>query len=112
MPISIELNKATSYANASLHVAVPQTRAGTIAYAEWCLRHHGCRNSLLAAIKREFAGTLKIHALVIIARVLVCVGAAAEDLSLVCRRRAGRILDEAAAWCDARDAAYWRARQE
>jgi hypothetical protein len=42
-------------------------------------------------------GALLIHALVII-------GAAAEDISLVCRRRAGGILDEAVAWCDARDA--------
>jgi hypothetical protein len=57
-------------------------------------------------------GTLKIHALVIIARVLVRIGAAAEEISLVCRQRAGRILDEATAWCDARDAAYRRARQE
>jgi hypothetical protein len=35
---------------------------------------------------------LKIHALVCTARVLVFVGAAAEGLSLLCRRRAGRIL--------------------
>jgi hypothetical protein len=50
-------------------------------------------------------GALRIHALVIIARVLVRIGAAAEDISAACRRRAGRILDEATAWCDARDAA-------
>jgi hypothetical protein len=56
-------------------------------------------------------GTLRIHALVIIARVLVRIGAAAEDISTTCRRRAGRILDEAVAWCDARDEAYRRARQ-
>jgi hypothetical protein len=56
-------------------------------------------------------GTLKIHALVRAARVLVFVGAAAEDISLVCRRRAGRILDEAVAWCDARDEAWRRARR-
>jgi hypothetical protein len=49
-------------------------------------------------------GALRIHALVILARVLVRIGAAAEGLSLACRRRAGRILDEAVAWCDARDA--------
>jgi hypothetical protein len=55
-------------------------------------------------------GALRIHALVIPARVLVRIGAAAEGLSLVCRRRAGRILDEAVAWCDARDAARRRAR--
>ena len=42
-------------------------------------------------------GALRIHA-----RVLVRIGATAEGLSLVCRRRAGRILDEAVAWCDAR----------
>jgi hypothetical protein len=52
-------------------------------------------------------GALRIHALVIIARVLVCIGAAAEDVSAMCRRLAGRILDEAVAWCDARDEA-WR----
>ncbi len=40
---------------------------------------------------------LKIHALVIIARLLVRIGAAAEDISAMCRRRAGRILDEAVA---------------
>jgi hypothetical protein len=45
-------------------------------------------------------GALRIHA-----RVLVRIGAAAEDISVACRRRAGRILDEAVAWCDARDAA-------
>ena len=38
-------------------------------------------------------GALRIHA-----RVLVRIGATAEGLSLVCRRRAGRILDEAVAW--------------
>jgi hypothetical protein len=54
---------------------------------------------------------LKIHALVRMARMLVCIGAAAEEISAACRRRAGRILDEAVAWCDARDAAYRRARQ-
>jgi hypothetical protein len=57
-------------------------------------------------------GALRIHALVTFARVLVRIGATAEDLSLVCRRRAGRILDKAVAWCDARDAARRRARQE
>ena len=46
---------------------------------------------------------LKIHALVRTARALGFIGAAAEDIRLVCRRRAGRILDEAVAWCDARD---------
>jgi hypothetical protein len=50
-------------------------------------------------------GALRIHALVIIARVLLVIAGAAEGLSLACRRRAGRILDEATAWCDARDAA-------
>jgi hypothetical protein len=48
-------------------------------------------------------GALRIHALVILARVLVFVGAAAEGLSLACRRCAGRILNEATAWCDAWD---------
>jgi hypothetical protein len=47
-------------------------------------------------------GALSIPALVIIARVLVRIGAAAKGLSLACRRRAGRILDEAVAWCDKR----------
>jgi hypothetical protein len=54
-------------------------------------------------------GALRIHALVIIARVLVRIGAAAEGLSLACRRRSGRILDEAVVWCDARDVARRRA---
>jgi hypothetical protein len=54
-------------------------------------------------------GALRIHALVITARVLVRIGAAAEEISLACRHRAGRILDEAVAWCDARDAARRRA---
>jgi hypothetical protein len=38
---------------------------------------------------------LKIHALVRMARVLAFVGAAAEDISLACRRCAGHVLDEA-----------------
>jgi hypothetical protein len=54
-------------------------------------------------------GALRIHALVILARVLVRIAAVAEDIGLVCRRRAGRILDEAVAWRDARDAARRRA---
>jgi hypothetical protein len=54
---------------------------------------------------RRMIELLKIHALVRTARVLVFVGAAAEELSVVCRRHAGRILDEAVAWCDARNAA-------
>jgi hypothetical protein len=53
-------------------------------------------------------GALRIHALVIFARVLLRIGVAAEDIGAMCRRRAGRILDEAVAWCDARDA--WRRR--
>jgi hypothetical protein len=53
---------------------------------------------------------LRIHALVIVARVLVRIGAATEDISAACRRRAGRILDEAVVWCDARDAARRRLR--
>jgi hypothetical protein len=52
-------------------------------------------------------GALRINALVILARMLVFIGATAEDLILVCRRRAGRILDEAVAWCDVRDEARW-----
>jgi hypothetical protein len=55
---------------------------------------------------------LKIHAIVRAARVLVRIGAAAEEISLACRRRAGRILDVAVVWCNARDSAYRRARQE
>jgi hypothetical protein len=55
-------------------------------------------------------GALRIHTLVIFARVLVRIGAAAEEISAACRRRAGRILDEAVAWCDAVDAARRRAR--
>jgi hypothetical protein len=49
---------------------------------------------------------LKIHALVLAARLLVRIGAAAEEISLVCRRSAGRILDEATIWLDASDAAF------
>jgi hypothetical protein len=49
-------------------------------------------------------GALRIHALVIIARVLLRIGDAADDISAMCRGRAGRILDEAVAWCDVRDA--------
>jgi hypothetical protein len=56
-------------------------------------------------------GTLRIHALVRTARVLVRIAAAAEDISAACRRRAGRILDVAVAWCDARDEAWRRVRQ-
>jgi hypothetical protein len=48
-------------------------------------------------------GALRIHALVRTARVLVFIGAMAENLSLLCRRPAGRILDEAVAWYDARE---------
>jgi hypothetical protein len=46
---------------------------------------------------RAASELLKIHALVRMARGLVFVGAAAEEISLACRRRAGRILDEAMA---------------
>jgi hypothetical protein len=56
-------------------------------------------------------GALRINALVTLARVLVHIGAAAEDISAACRRRAGRILDEAVAWLNARDAARRRARR-
>jgi hypothetical protein len=56
-------------------------------------------------------GAFRINALVRLARVLLAIAEAAEDINLVCRRRAGRILDEAVAWCDARDAARRRARQ-
>ena len=48
-------------------------------------------------------GALRIHALVILAGVLVRIGA-------MCRRRACRILDEAVAWCDARDEARRRVK--
>jgi len=48
---------------------------------------------------------IQIHALVRTARVLVFIGRAAEAVSTACRRAAGRILDEATAWADARDAA-------
>jgi hypothetical protein len=53
---------------------------------------------------------LRIHALLRAARVLVFVGAAAEGLSLMYRRRARRLLDEATAWCDARGGARRRGR--
>jgi hypothetical protein len=58
---------------------------------------------------RAASELLKIHALVRVALLLVRIGAAAEDISAACRRRAGRILDDAVAWCDASDAAYRRA---
>jgi hypothetical protein len=45
---------------------------------------------------------LKIHALVRMTRVLVWIAHAADDFSRACRRKAGRILDEAMAWCEAR----------
>jgi hypothetical protein len=50
----------------------------------------------------RMSDALRIHALVIIARALLRIDTTAEDINLVCRRRAGRILDKAAAWCDAR----------
>ena len=55
LPISIELSKALEHANSALSLIVPQTRAGTIAYAELIVRHHTWANSLLAALNREFA---------------------------------------------------------
>jgi hypothetical protein len=55
-------------------------------------------------------GAFKIHTLVIFARLLLVIASAAEDISAACRRRAGRILDEAVAWRDKRDAA-WRQRE-
>ena len=54
-------------------------------------------------------GALRINALVRAAKLLLRIAQAAEDISAACRRRAGRILDEAVAWCDARDEA-WRQR--
>jgi hypothetical protein len=48
---------------------------------------------------------LRIRTLVRWAGVLVYIGLQAEGLSVVCRRRAKRVLDEAEAWADARDAA-------
>jgi hypothetical protein len=48
--------------------------------------------------------TLRIRALVRWARVLVYIGMRA-GLSVACRRRAKRALDEAEAWVDAREAA-------
>ena len=51
---------------------------------------------------------LRIHALVRWAQLLVYIGIKAEGLSVACRRRAKRILDEATAWADAQDAArHW-----
>ncbi|HEY8007424.1 MAG TPA: hypothetical protein VIE66_11655 [Methylocella sp.] len=55
-------------------------------------------------------GALRIHALIRAARVLLRIASAAEDISAMCKRRAGRILDEAVAWCDKRDEARRRAR--
>jgi hypothetical protein len=55
---------------------------------------------------------LKIHALVRAARVLVLVGAAADTVSRQSLAKAKKLADAATAWCDARDAAFRRARQE
>ena len=55
-------------------------------------------------------GALRINALVRVAKLLLAIAEAAEDINLACRRRAGRILDEAVAWCDARDEAWRRAQ--
>jgi hypothetical protein len=49
--------------------------------------------------------TLRIRTLVRWAGVLVYIGLQAEGLSVACRRQAKRVLDEAEAWADARDAA-------
>ncbi|HEY8005722.1 MAG TPA: hypothetical protein VIE66_02705 [Methylocella sp.] len=57
-------------------------------------------------------GALRINALVRLAKLLLAIAEAAEDVSAACRRRAGRILDEAVAWCDARGEAWRRARQD
>ena len=57
-------------------------------------------------------GALRINALVRVAKLLLAIAQVAEDISAMCKRRAGHILDEAVAWCDARDEARRRARQE
>jgi hypothetical protein len=54
-------------------------------------------------------GALRINAIVRMARVRLAIAEAAEDISAMCKRWAGRILDEAVAWCDARDEAWRRA---
>jgi hypothetical protein len=46
---------------------------------------------------------LRIRTLVRWALLLVFIGLQAEGLSVACRRRAKRVLDEAEAWADARD---------
>jgi hypothetical protein len=46
---------------------------------------------------------LRIRTLVRWARLLLFVGLQADGLSVACRRRAKRVLDEAEAWADARD---------
>ena len=56
-------------------------------------------------------GALRINALVRVARMLLRIAEAAEDIDLACRRRAASILDEAVAWCDKRDEALRRARR-
>jgi hypothetical protein len=48
---------------------------------------------------------LKIHALVLAARLLVRIGAAADTVSTRSLAKAKKLADAATAWCDARDAA-------
>jgi hypothetical protein len=54
---------------------------------------------------------LKIHALVRVARVLLVIASAADYVRKVAWRKTEAIAIDATAWCDARDAAYRRARR-
>jgi hypothetical protein len=54
---------------------------------------------------------LKIHAIVRTARVLLVIASAADYVRKVACRNAEALAIEATAWCDARDAAYRRARR-
>jgi len=53
---------------------------------------------------------IRIHALVRTAGVLVFIGRAEEYVRAASCRKAWVLLGEAAAWCDARDAAWRRAQ--
>lgn len=61
---------------------------------------------------RRMIELLKIRTLVRLARLLIFIGRAADRLSVKCRRRAKRILDDVTAWADARDATRQEGRSD
>ncbi len=56
-------------------------------------------------------GALRIHALVLAARVLLVIASAADYVRKVACRNAEALAIEATTWCDARDTAYRRAQR-